>query len=294
MKLAVLLACATPASSVDMSWLYGEQAPPTPQSPPSGGGYDMSATFAKLRTCDVCIGAGYGWCPVRRKCGGFANKVCGQGEAYVAEGHSPRDSSSQKPRRRSSSREAPPRASPQQGTDMRAVFAKLRTCDACIGAGYGWCPMQRKCGGFANRNCGVGLNYVSSEPEPSTGADRNGLWRSKRAQETAPPVDDQMVFDVPAASPPPPTAILHAGPASTPATASPPVASPKASNGAAAVSAFVSVGAYGSTSNDSASAAELPQWDPLSRPEELQSMSREALVGRVLALQQELKAWREL
>lgn len=38
--------------------------------------------------------------------------------------------------------------------DMRETFKKLTNCWDCTGAGYGWCPIARKCGGFANRDCG--------------------------------------------------------------------------------------------------------------------------------------------
>jgi len=26
-------------------------------------------------------------------------------------------------------------------------------CKACVGAGHGWCPKQRICGGFVNKEC---------------------------------------------------------------------------------------------------------------------------------------------
>ena len=48
---------------------------------------DMRATFAKLRTCSECVSAGYGWCTIQRKCGGFAARECGEGERYVAVGY---------------------------------------------------------------------------------------------------------------------------------------------------------------------------------------------------------------
>ena len=53
-------------------WLWGDDEPSSP--PPDG--IDMSATFAKLHTCKACVDAGYGWCPNRRKCGGFATEGC--------------------------------------------------------------------------------------------------------------------------------------------------------------------------------------------------------------------------
>eukprot|EP00755_Sulcionema_specki_P030647 Sspe_Gene.18628::Locus_6717_Transcript_1_1_Confidence_1.000_Length_666::g.18628::m.18628/K09584/PDIA6, TXNDC7; protein disulfide-isomerase A6 len=38
--------------------------------------------FKKYKTCKDCIDAGFGWCPIRRICGGFANTECGEGERY--------------------------------------------------------------------------------------------------------------------------------------------------------------------------------------------------------------------
>ena len=76
MRPTLVLAVVSAASAaVDMSWLFPDASPPA--APPAGGGFDMSSTYAKLRTCGACIGAGYGWCPNRRKCGGFANRECG-------------------------------------------------------------------------------------------------------------------------------------------------------------------------------------------------------------------------
>jgi hypothetical protein len=67
------------------AWWPAKKEPPAPP-PASEGGMDMSSTFAKLRTCQSCVAAGYGWCPNRRKCGGFATEGCGEGENYVAVG----------------------------------------------------------------------------------------------------------------------------------------------------------------------------------------------------------------
>eukprot|EP00298_Acanthocystis_sp_HF-20_P009456 c18312_g1_i1.p1 GENE.c18312_g1_i1~~c18312_g1_i1.p1 ORF type:complete len:305 (-),score=150.21 c18312_g1_i1:44-937(-) len=33
-------------------------------------------------------------------------------------------------------------------------FGKYKDCWSCTGDGWGWCPIARKCGGFANRQCG--------------------------------------------------------------------------------------------------------------------------------------------
>lgn len=32
-------------------------------------------------------------------------------------------------------------------------FKQWKDCKSCLDAGYGWCPIRRICGGFANRNC---------------------------------------------------------------------------------------------------------------------------------------------
>ena len=196
----------------------------------SAQGMDMSAEFAKLKTCQLCTKAGYGWCSIKRKCGGFANKECGIGERYVTHDFmKPKKSLSPPPPPTSeyfTSRPAPSpprREQPPRGTDMRAMFAKLRDCTSCVGAGYGWCPMQRKCGGFANQQCGVGPNYVAADAAPSlTGGrggsgsapKRNGLWESKSKN----PTDAPPASVVPQASPPPPASLIYAGPVAPPAT----------------------------------------------------------------------------
>jgi len=95
---------------------------------------------------------------------------------------------------------------------MRAEFDRLRTCDSCVAAGYGWCPNLRRCGGFANKRCGIGPNYVSSAPQ-----ERNGIWQSKKAraaEEDAPPA-----ADVPSVSPPPAAGLLYAKPIQAAVTA---------------------------------------------------------------------------
>merc|ERR1719378_1859906 len=71
---------------------------------------------------------------------------------------------------------APPPPSPV-GTDMSAVFAKYTTCTSCVGDGYGWCTIKRKCGGFANKQCGIGPQYVSEHA--AARETRNGLWEPK-------------------------------------------------------------------------------------------------------------------
>ncbi|KNC52164.1 protein disulfide-isomerase tigA [Thecamonas trahens ATCC 50062] len=49
-------------------------------APVAGGRVD----FSQWTDCKACVAAGYGWCPIKRICGGFANKQCGEGEAYKA------------------------------------------------------------------------------------------------------------------------------------------------------------------------------------------------------------------
>lgn len=194
----------------------------------AAAGMDMSAEFAKFKTCGACTKAGYGWCTIKRKCGGFANKQCGVGEQYMAidfVAPTKKKSNPSPPPTSDYFKTSPPtppkRERPPPGTDMRAMFAKLRDCASCVGAGYGWCPMQRKCGGFANQQCGLGPNYVAADPPPkaftSTTSDsqpkkRNGLWESK--SKTV--VDAPPAAEVPAASPPPAASLLYAGPASPP------------------------------------------------------------------------------
>ena len=59
--------------------------------------------------------------------------------------------------------------------DMRAEFAKYQSCSGCIAAGWGWyyiyfvcfiifttrfrCTIQKRCGGFANKNCPAGDDF---------------------------------------------------------------------------------------------------------------------------------------
>ena len=178
MKLS-LLGLLLPLSVV-AAWWPAKKTPPAPP-PVSEGGMDMSATFAKLRTCEACVAAGYGWCPNRRKCGGFATEGCGEGERYVAEGEpyaAPSSTSGGGGGGGSGGgRRGGKAGGSEGGTDMRATFARYSTCAACVGAGYGWCTIQRKCGGFANRECGEGERYVSEGLPASRGRpSRNAAW----------------------------------------------------------------------------------------------------------------------
>lgn len=178
-------------------------------SPFESPGTDMSKIFAKLTSCHECIGAGYGWCPMQRRCGGFANKECGVGAKYFSASVGPEKMRKESPATKPPKPPKPSKPPTAAGGDMRAEFARYRTCDACTTAGYGWCPNLRRCGGFANKECGIGQNYVSSAPE-----ERNGLWRpqSERSNRGS---DAEMAVDVPSAAPSPPASLLYAGPIRT-------------------------------------------------------------------------------
>jgi protein disulfide-isomerase A1 len=247
-------------------------------SPGEGGGTDMSNKFSKYKTCQDCTADGWGWCPIRRMCGGFANKKCsgsvtdlredaeaegmevpevvlpkrgewtnspqvteawnivdhgsledlkefldeneehaylrsedGRGPLFWAHEYGKQDmitlllergaesSSEDKfgnvPKDMEGKDERPPppqeqlgedideeedealaeeydkeeeegnddddddeeevarAAPPAGGTDMRSKFSSYQTCQACIADGWGWCPIRRMCGGFANNRC---------------------------------------------------------------------------------------------------------------------------------------------
>lgn len=183
-----------------MEWLFpdgggGGREPP-------GGGMDMSATFKRYTTCSSCVAAGHGWCPLQRKCGGFANKECGGGGGGRA---------SRSPG--SGSDGATGNDGPSSGQDMRALFATFRSCTACVAAGYGWCPMQRKCGGFASKTCDTDERYWAADvPSSQRRPPRNGLWKPRSAREEEVEEDGPTLTAVPAATPPPPATVLHAAP----------------------------------------------------------------------------------
>lgn len=234
---------------------------PPPASPPRG--QDLSALFASFKTCTACIGAGYGWCPLRRKCGGFANKECGVGEAYVAEGAqaTPRPKQKQAP-------------SQKRANDMRATFTSFRTCSACVGAGYGWCPLQRRCGGFASRTCGTGPQYVSDAPPP-----RNGLWVPKKQQRGGDVEEPPAEAEVPEASPPSAApGLLFARPAMPPAQHI--IVKPSGSAGLADSLYNASVS---STSTDDSMGID-----------ELLRLPAAELVSKIIELRSELAAFRQL
>ena len=46
-------------------------------------------------------------------------------------------------------------------------FSKYKTCKDCITAGFGWCPIKRICGGFANNQCGEGVRYYREDYDPT-------------------------------------------------------------------------------------------------------------------------------
>jgi protein disulfide-isomerase-like protein len=44
-------------------------------------------------------------------------------------------------------------------------FKQWKECQPCLDAGYGWCPIRRMCGGFANRKCTGDYRDKSKTPE---------------------------------------------------------------------------------------------------------------------------------
>ncbi len=287
--LLVLLACTGASGFLDFA------DPFAPSSPPVKGN-DMSATFAKYKTCTACTQAGWGWCPHKRKCGGFANKECGVGERYVVEGYKVGGAST-KPKAKPKEERAKPSSGGGGGTDMRATFAKLQSCTDCVGAGYGWCTIKRKCGGFANKQCGIGPQYFG---EASTASSRNGHWEPKAKKAKAEPSDMPAKADVPKASPPPPASLLFAGPAS-PAPRAPSAPSPLDADEEEEATSRIVVSASSQATNasdepaevnDALRTADLASTQSRDR-KTLGRMSHEQLVRIVLDLQKELKAWRE-
>lgn len=253
--------------------------------PPSGGGTDMSSYFKTLKTCTACIGAGYGWCPVRRMCGGFANKECGIGPNYVVEGYKASPTSSGPSKKKKASM---PASSSSKGNvnDMSSTFAKLRDCSSCVDAGYGWCPLQRKCGGFANKECGIGERYVApgkAPPQAKNGAPRNGLWESKKARAQREAAESPPAADVPKASPPPPASLLYAGPVSPPPSASVTVSPTGASSASTVTSTMPS-------SNETRTVVAAVAEASMEEKEALMRLPHNILVAKVLQLQATLAA----
>ena len=128
----------------------------------------MASQFKKLKSCKACTGAGWGWCPIKRMCGGFANKQCSGGE----NDHSP-DSLV------GAGKKKPARATPPASGDMSKEFAKYTTCPMCVGAGWGWCPIRKMCGGFANNDCGDGEDH-----KPKKDARKMATGRGKKKKKS--------------------------------------------------------------------------------------------------------------
>lgn len=252
----------------------------------SAAGTDMSATFAKLTDCNSCVAQGYGWCTIRRMCGGFAAKTCGIGPQYFSEKKVASSQSSPPPPPKKKRRTPPP--SPPEGpsTDMSATFAKFRDCSSCVGAGYGWCTIRRMCGGFAAKTCGIGPQYMAEGPAPKASSPpRNGLWESKadkarkanaqKANAEKLPTELPPASEVPSAASPPPASLLYAGPAS------PPTRAQVAPMGAAVESEPSTVTASVAADPLSNATADL-------KKSELMSLPTEALVAKILSLQSKI------
>ena len=60
-------------------------------------------------------------------------------------------------------------------------FKQWKDCKSCTDAGYGWCPIRRMCGGFANRNCrGDHTDKVKTDEEIAEEKEQersNILWQ---------------------------------------------------------------------------------------------------------------------
>eukprot|EP00755_Sulcionema_specki_P007378 Sspe_Gene.38104::Locus_18376_Transcript_1_1_Confidence_1.000_Length_831::g.38104::m.38104/K09584/PDIA6, TXNDC7; protein disulfide-isomerase A6 len=53
-------------------------------------------------------------------------------------------------------------------------FGKYKTCKDCVAAGFGWCPIRRLCGGFANQECGEGPRYHTADYEEGASSEEKG------------------------------------------------------------------------------------------------------------------------
>jgi thiol-disulfide isomerase/thioredoxin len=116
--------------------------------------------FAQWTDCESCVSAGHGWCPIKKICGGFANRECNPAAAPVpgysasttpeySDCHSctaaglgwdPHRKKCGNFRNKDCSAESPD-------------FMRYKSCEQCVSDGWGWCPILRKCGGFANKKC---------------------------------------------------------------------------------------------------------------------------------------------
>jgi protein disulfide-isomerase-like protein len=64
----------------------------------------------------------------------------------------------------------------------RIDFKQYKSCQPCLDAGYGWCPIRRMCGGFANKKCtGDFRDFVKTEAETAAQATREADERAARA-----------------------------------------------------------------------------------------------------------------
>jgi hypothetical protein len=104
----------------------------------------IGINFKQYKSCSSCTAAGWGWCSIQKICGGFANKRCPPGDDFSV-GYKSRSGGKKK-------LVSTPKPS-GGGTDMSSTFKELKTCKDCLAAGYGWCPIRRMCGGFANQQC---------------------------------------------------------------------------------------------------------------------------------------------
>ena len=60
-------------------------------------------------------------------------------------------------------------------------FKQYKSCQPCLDAGYGWCPIRRVCGGFANKKCtGDHRDHVRSEKEIAEMAKKEEEERARR------------------------------------------------------------------------------------------------------------------
>ena len=60
-------------------------------------------------------------------------------------------------------------------------FKQYKSCQPCRDAGYGWCPIRRMCGGFANKKCtGDYRDHVKSEEEIAEVAKKEEEERARR------------------------------------------------------------------------------------------------------------------
>jgi hypothetical protein len=156
------------------------------------------------------------------------------------------------------------------GTDMSATFAKYTSCTSCVADGWGWCPIKRRCGGFANKECGIGERFLAEKT-----TQRNGLWEPKEAVE--PPA-----ADVPQASPPPPATLLYAGPASSPATPTTVAVEPSGKS----VDTEPTIGSLSEASNASAESTVVE--GTATARAALEGLTREQLIQQIISMRAQM------